>query len=137
MARTTYYWDMDGVIANFHKEPYKFANAINREWIANLEPFEENVATLRAMLKAKKSVYILTMAASENARLGKIDWLKKFVPELDTNNRFICIVGSGRKVDRMVTKNGVLIDDSKKNTVPWTKGGHKAILIERGAKVEI
>jgi 5'(3')-deoxyribonucleotidase len=129
MARTTYYFDMDGVISNFHKEPYQYTNAINREWIANLDPFMENVNLIRNLIANKKSVYILTKAASESAKLGKLDWLKKYIPELDTK-RIIVIVGNGRKVDFMKTKTGVLIDDDKKNTNPWVKAGHKAITLE-------
>ena len=129
MARTTYYFDMDGVIANFHKEPYKYANAINREWIANLEPFMENVEILRNLLVNKKSVYILTKAASEEAKQGKLDWLARYVPEIEAK-RVIVIVGNGKKVDFMRTKTGILIDDDKKNTTPWIKAGHKAITLE-------
>ena len=65
MARTVYYFDMDGVIANFHKEPYKYANAISRKWIANLEPFMDNVNLIRNLISSGKSVYILSKAASE------------------------------------------------------------------------
>ena len=126
MGRTVYYFDMDGVIANFHKEPYKYINAINREWIANLEPFMDNVNLIRSLIQNGKSVYILSKAASENARLGKIDWLAKYIPELKTN-RIIVIVGNGKKVDFMRTKTGVLVDDDIKNIRPWTKAGHKAI----------
>ena len=129
MARTVYYFDMDGVIANFHKEPFKYANAISREWIANLEPFMANVEIIRNLLVNKKSVYILTKAASEDAKQGKLDWLARYIPELDTK-RVIVIVGSGKKVDYMRTKTGILIDDDIKNTRPWEKAGHKAITLE-------
>lgn len=126
MSRTVYYFDMDGVIANFHKEPYKYANAINREWIANLEPFMDNVNLIRSLIQNGKSVYILSKAASESARLGKIDWLAKYIPELKIN-RIIVIVGNGKKVDFMRTKTGVLVDDDIKNIRPWIKAGHKAV----------
>ena len=49
MARKVYYFDMDGVLCDFHKEPYNYANAINREWIANLDPFTEAIATVKKM----------------------------------------------------------------------------------------
>ena len=135
MARTVYYFDIDGVLANFHKEPYKFANAINREWIANLDPFVENVELVRELIRNGKSVYILSKAASENAKLGKLDWLAKYIPELNPK-RVIVIVGNGKKVDFMRTKTGVLIDDDIKSTRPWIKAGHKAITLEyRGQTV--
>ena len=129
MARTVYYFDIDGVLANFHKEPYKFTNAINREWIANLDPFVENVELVRELIRNGKSVYILSKAASENAKLGKLDWLAKYIPELN-RKRVIIIVGNGKKVDFMRTKTGVLIDEKKKNTRPWIKAGHKAVTLE-------
>ena len=137
MARTVYYFDMDGVISNFHKEPYKYVNAINREWIANLEPFMDNVQLIRNLIKQGKSVYILSKAASENAKQGKIDWLNKYIPELKLN-RIIVIVGSGKKCDYMKTKTGVLIDDDKTNINQWVKAGHKGILLkEKGEKVTL
>lgn len=123
----TYYVDMDGVIANFHKEKYSYANAINRQWIANLEPFTHNVNVIKSLIVTGNTIYILTKAASENARLGKIDWLAKYLPEI-TIDKFICIVGNGKKVD-YIREDGTLIDDDKKNTTPWEKAGHKAILL--------
>ena len=132
----TYYFDMDGVIANFHKEPYKYTNAINREWIANLEPFENNVKILREMILAGIEVYILSKAASEQARLGKLDWLAKYVPEMAVEN-VIVIVGNGKKADFIRTENGVLVDDDIKNTRHWMKAGYEAITLEyRGQTIE-
>lgn len=123
----TYYVDMDGVIANFHKEKYSYANAINRQWIASLEPFTYNVNVIKNLIVTGNTIYILTKTASENARLGKIDWLAKYLPEI-TIDRFICIVGNGKKVD-YIREDGTLIDDDKKNTTPWEKAGHRAILL--------
>ena len=137
MARTVYYFDMDGVISNFHKEPFKYVNAINRQWISNLEPFMDNVNLIRNLIKQGKSVYILSKAASENAKLGKIDWLNKYIPELKLN-RIIVIVGNGKKCDYMKTKTGILIDDDKTNINQWIKAGHKGILLkEKGEKVTL
>jgi 5'(3')-deoxyribonucleotidase len=89
----------------------------------------ENVKIIRDLLANKKSVYILTKAISEEAKQGKLDWLARYIPELDTK-RVIVIVGNGKKVDYMRTKTGILIDDDIKNTRPWEKAGHKAITLE-------
>jgi 5'(3')-deoxyribonucleotidase len=89
----------------------------------------ENVEILRNLLVNKKSVYILTKAASEEAKQGKLDWLARYVPEIEAK-RVIVIVGNGKKVDFMRTKTGILIDDDIKNTRPWEKAGHKAITLE-------
>ena len=137
MSRQVYYFDMDGVISNFHKEPYKYANAINRKWIASLEPFMDNVNLIRKLISNGKSVYILSKAASEQAKLGKIDWLAKYIPELKPN-RIIVIVGNGKKCDYMKTKTGILIDDDKTNINQWVKAGHKGILLQvKGQAIEL
>lgn len=125
----TYYFDIDGVLANFHKEPFKYTNAINREWIANLDPFMANINIVKSLIANGHKVYILSKAASEDARLGKIDWLEKYIPELAYEN-IIIIVGNGKKVDYMATADGILVDDDMKNIRPWTKAGHQAIYVE-------
>ena len=124
----TYYWDMDGVLADFHKAfATDRAVAMKREAMANLDPFEKNVAILRKMIKSGIRCYILTKAANDEAREGKIEWLAKYVPEL-TADRFICIVGYGKKID-YIREDGTLIDDDEKNTKQWIKGGQTAILL--------
>ena len=130
----TYYFDMDGVIANFHKEPYKYTNAINREWIANLDPFMDNVNLIRNLIAKGENVYILSKAAHENAKLGKIDWLAKYIPEL-TIDKIIIIVGSGKKCD-YIREAGILVDDDKTNINQWIKAGYEGILLKtKGEKV--
>ena len=69
---TAYYFDMDGVLANFHKAyATNKGTALQRKAMANLEPFEENVNLVRNMIKAGLKVYILTKAANEAGKLGK------------------------------------------------------------------
>ena len=124
----TYYFDMDGVLANFHKEPYSFANIISREWIANLEPFMENVKIVRNLIAKGEKVYILSKAARETSKMGKIEWLARYIPELKAEN-IIIIVGNGKKVD-YIKEDGILVDDDIKNINPWIKAGHPAIHVE-------
>ena len=134
MAKT-YYFDMDGVLANFHKA-YKEdrAVALKRNAMATLEPFEENVALVRNMVAHGENVYILTKAANEGAKQGKVDWLAQYIPEIDEEH-FICIVGHGKKVD-FIREDGVLVDDDKKNLNPWAKAGHEVYFVEeKGAVV--
>ena len=130
----TYYFDMDGVLANFHKEPYKYTNAINKEWIANLEPFMNNVNKVHQLIKNGNKVYILSKAAAETSKEGKIEWLAKYLPEIALEN-IIIIVGNGKKID-YIKENGILVDDDMKNIKPWAKANQKYIFIEnKGEKV--
>ncbi len=125
---TTYYFDMDGVLANFHKAyATNKAVAMNRKAMANLDPFAENVKTVRNLIAKGITVYILTKAANEAGKAGKIEWLAKHIPEI-TADKFICIVGHGRKVD-FIREPGVLVDDDPKNTRPWVKAGYEAVTL--------
>jgi len=131
-----YYFDMDGVLANFHKAyATNKETALDREAMANLEPFTENVELVRHMILEGIKVYILTKAANEAGRQGKIDWLTKYIPEI-TEENFICIVGHGKKVD-YIREEGVFVDDDMKNLRPWQKAGFETYFVEtKGAKIE-
>ena len=131
MGRKVYYFDMDGVVANFHKEPYSYANAISREWIANLDPFMGAIEVVKRLMAEGKSVYINSLAASEEAKQGKIEWLAKYLPEIKSNH-IIIIVGNGKKAEHMRTKTGILVDDKASNCRQWTKiSGQPAIWVEQ------
>lgn len=127
--KKTYYFDMDGVLANFHKEPYKYENAIDRHWIANLDPFMENIKIVRQLIASGNDVYILSKAASETAKMGKLDWLAKYIPEMQTE-KVIVLVGGGRKVDYIRTATGILVDDDMRNIRPWVKAGYEYIHVK-------
>lgn len=137
MGRKVYYFDMDGVLANFHKEPYSYANAISREWIANLDPFMGAIGVVKRLIAEGKSVYINSLAASEEAKQGKIEWLAKYLPEIKSNH-IIIIVGNGKKAEHMRTKTGILVDDKASNCRQWTKiSGQPAIWVEQKGVVII
>lgn len=135
--KTAFYFDMDGVIANFHKDfdyRKRTQQALNRTWIANLDPFMDNINIMKELIANEEKVYILTKAANEAAKLGKIDFLKKHIPEFDLNC-FICIVGSGKKID-YIKEDGILVDDDKKNLRQWEKAGQPVYFVEvKGQKV--
>ena len=104
--------------------------------MAELEPFTENVNTVKRLIAKGEMVYILTKAACEAGKQGKVEWLAKYLPEIAAEN-FICIVGHGTKVD-FIREAGTLIDDDPKNTRPWMKAGYEAItLTAKGEAVSL
>ena len=135
----TYYFDVDGVLANFH-EVYDPANrpvSQTYEFIRNLRPFVENIALVKELIATGNEVYISTLVANVETERARIDWLGEYLPEISFGH-IITIVGYGNKAQFMRTEDGILVDDKKANCRQWEKAGHTAYwLEEKGGKIEL
>ena len=137
--KQTYYFDVDGVLADFHGvyNPMNRAESLTYDFIRNLRPFAENIALVKSLIADGNRVYISTMVANETTKKARIDWLAEMLPEIP-KYRIVTIVGHGNKAQHMKTKDGILVDDKKANCRQWEKAGHKAIWLEtKGALVKI
>ena len=134
--KSVFYWDMDGVLADYHGYVKgNWSMALRRDTFQNLPAFQHNVDLLNTLLAKGITCYILTKAANEDAMQGKRDWLKVNVPMMD-DEHFICIT-KGRKVDHM-KEEGILIDDDATNCKQWTKAGYTAIYLEtKGQEINL
>lgn len=132
------YFDVDGVLANFHevKDGWKYAKSYN--FIRNLKPFIANVALVNALIeKDNNRIYICSLVASETAKQARIEWLKQYIPNLKEDN-IILITGSSKKYEYIKTSDGTLIDDKESNCRQWTKAGYKAIYLEeKGGTIDL
>lgn len=124
------YFDVDGVLANFHevKDGWKFAKSYN--FIRNLKPFVGNIKLVNHLIEEhSENIYICSLVASEAAKKARLEWLAQYIPNLKEEN-IILIVGNGKKYEYIKTTTGTLIDDKESNCKQWTKAGFKAIYLE-------
>ena len=128
---TNYYFDVDGVLADFHSEydPTNRAASLTYTFIRNLKPFAENIKAVKALVAVGEQVFISTMVANENTRKARIEWLAEYLPEIPAE-RVITIMGHGNKAEHMMTEDGILVDDKKANCRQWEKADHKAVWLE-------
>ena len=124
-SKIPFYFDMDGVIADFDGEidaVDRFEN--EKDFFFNLKPIKNNIKIIKQLIKNNDKIYIIT--ASPNARCDndKIHWLRKYLPEIKKNNIIIIRCGE-QKVKHMKTRHGILMDDYGKNCREWvTKHGN-------------
>lgn len=135
----TYYFDVDGVLANFHEvyNPANRAESLTYNFIRNLKPFIENITLVKTLIATGNEIYISTLVTNETTKKARIDWLAEMLPEIEESH-IITIIGHGNKSQFMKTKDGILVDDKKANCKQWEKAGHKAIWVEvKGGKIEL
>lgn len=135
----TYYFDVDGVLANFHEvyDPTNRVASLTYGFIRNLRPFVENIALVKELIATGNEVYISTMVANAETERARIDWLGEYLPEI-SRGHIITIVGHGNKAQFMRTEDGILVDDKKANCRQWEKAGHTAYWLEvKGGKIEL
>ena len=120
----TYYFDMDGVIANFHKAyATNKGTALSHKAMADLEPFTEAVNLVKALIKGGSTVYINSLAANENGKAGKLEWLAKYLPEIDKDHKLLIAVQPTRGLDVGA------IEGVHKNLIKERDNGRAVLLI--------
>lgn len=134
-----YYFDVDGVLADFHSayNPANRAESLTYKFIRNLKAFTANVQIVKELIARGEQVYISTIVANENTRKARIEWLAEYLPEVPAEH-IITIMGYGNKAEHMMTADGILVDDKKANCRQWEKAGHEALWLEvKGATLSL
>lgn len=136
MKTINYYFDVDGVLANFHehKDGWKYAGSY--KFIRNLKPFMESVNLVNNMINNNENVYIITLVRNDVAKQARFEWICEFLPNIKKEN-IIILVGNAKKYEHIATDDGILIDDKLQNIKQWRKAGHKAIYVEIKGQINI
>lgn len=122
------YFDMDGVLADFGRE----SNAVERfatesGFFYNLKPLRKNVLFIRDLINKGYKVNILSASPNITADNDKIEWLKKYVPQLKKENIILCRNHEVKSDFVVDIENSLLIDDYTVNLMDWKSKGGKVV----------
>lgn len=135
----TFWIDMDGVLAQYHRKDYKCADPLflhlGGHYFRDLEPIMKMVDTVtRLDIECKKSgkakviiltgIHYVTDALLEEHIQDKMYWVQKYLPTIDINTQFMPAEGKKTTIAMLfkrarLTEDDILVDDFNKNLVEW------------------
>lgn len=129
------YVDMDGVLADFDREPRaleRFKNEVG--FFSNLEPIIHNVDYVNYLIACGFNVCVLSASPNEQADFDKLIWLHMYIPQL--KNIIIMRVGEN-KADFVKTKGiNILFDDYGKNCRDFESRGYRACKVDTSNTIQ-
>lgn len=129
------YVDMDGVLADFDREPKaleRFKNEVG--FFSNLQPIIHNVDYVNYLIACGFNVCVLSASPNEQADFDKLIWLHMYIPKL--KNIIIMRVGEN-KADFVKTKGiNILFDDYGKNCRDFESRGYRACKVDTSNTIQ-
>lgn len=123
--------DLDGTLAKFN-----VPNALNRfdkeiGFFARLKPYK-GIGEIDRLAQSG-NVYIISASPNLTADLDKMQWVQKYIPNIQYNNIVICRIGENkanaikRKLGISIDNECYLLDDYTKNLMEWEQAGGRGI----------
>ena len=123
--------DLDGTLARFNVR-----NALERfdkeeGFFARLKAYK-NIEIVNELAK-NNNLFIISASPNEQADKDKLEWLSKYLPNIQQENVTICRLGQNKaqiiqdKYNITIDNNCYLLDDYTKNLVEWESFGGKGI----------
>lgn len=127
-----FFYDMDGTVADFYKDPNFLVRMYDKGYYANLLPHQRMIDNLKERMQkyGKENVYILSACVdTPYCADEKLEWLARHIPEMKPENIILVPTGTNKAsvVPGGIKKNCYLIDDYSVNIREWEKAGGTAI----------
>lgn len=133
------YFDMDGVLAYFDRQPNALNRFITEEgFFQKLEPTALAIKLNELLGKDEQfrnCVHILSASPTSRADIDKTLWLYEHLPNLKSEN--IHIIRGGKGADerkaQYANSDSILLDDYSMNLKTWESFGGKGIKVLNGS----
>ena len=120
--------DMDGTLARFN-----VPNALNRfneeeGFFANLKAYK-GIEAINQLCCDYTEAYIISASTHKKADIDKIEWLSKYLPNIEFENIILCRLGENkakvieRELNIILDDECYLLDDYTKNLQEWENMG--------------
>lgn len=123
--------DLDGTLARFNVR-----NALERfdkeeGFFTRLKAYK-NIEIVNELAK-NNNLFVISASPNEQADKDKLEWLSKYLPNIQLDNVTICRLGQNKaqiiqdKYNITIDSNCYLLDDYTKNLIEWESFGGKGI----------
>lgn len=125
------FFDMDGTLSKFYKDPMFLENMYTPGYFIRLEPYESMVSAIATLLDSGHDVFILSACTAPFEEAEKREWLARVIPDLNADHALFCKAGASKSL--FVRSLGfdltqcILVDDYSKNLIEWVSNGGRAV----------
>lgn len=133
-----FYFDMDGVLADFNKERGAVARfKYEQGFFTRLKPVKKHVKLAKKLIAKGYEVFVISASPHIKADRDKKQWLTEHLPELSKRNIIIVRIGENKADYVRDMGNSVLFDDYGKNVRQWQANGGKAYKVKASKKIKL
>lgn len=129
--RKIIFLDLDGTLARFNVRNSLKRFDKEKGFFAKLLAYK-NIEVVNELAKTKQ-LFIISASPNAQADNDKMEWIKKYLPNLPKENITLCRLGENKakiienKYSIVIDSNCLLLDDYTKNLREWEAVGGKGV----------